>query len=331
MQIDEKKEIIDYLQSFIKKSGSIHEEDIFTQIIRNLLTQIKEKGKSVILIIDDLDRIDPEHIFRILNIFAAHFDSPSYKCEQNKFGFNQIMLVCDLKNIRNIFYNKYGQNVDFTGYIDKFYSKDVFVFDNIRVLQDTIHNVLSCINYCSISKTSLCHPGEEDYLFKLLSEFISNCVLNIRDLEKVWKLDYSFNSKIITLNNNQKKSTKQFYELILIDFLIHFFGDIENLKMAIHKIKKSNLKGDLVNNNIKECLKILTLFAQDQHDFHYIKAIPNRFLDKHTNQTIEFRVMNSVRNDVYWLENQYEGSKTFNYFELLYDVIEMAQTKKYLN
>ena len=40
----------------------------------NLIDQLKKDGKKTVLIIDDLDRIDPEHIFRLLNVFAAHLD-----------------------------------------------------------------------------------------------------------------------------------------------------------------------------------------------------------------------------------------------------------------
>ena len=51
---------------------------------QKFLEEIRNKKKNV-LVIDDLDRIDPEHIFRILNILSVHnnhFDS------ENKFSFD---------------------------------------------------------------------------------------------------------------------------------------------------------------------------------------------------------------------------------------------------
>ena len=85
-------------------------------------------NKKVILVIDDLDRIDPEHIFRILNILSVHNDFENQ--QEHKFGFDKTILVCDIANIRNIYRAKYGINVDFNGYIDKFYSKEIYYFHN---------------------------------------------------------------------------------------------------------------------------------------------------------------------------------------------------------
>jgi KAP family P-loop domain len=334
IQVDEKKGILAYLESFTKEAGSIHEEDIFTQIIRNLLNQIKEKGKKTILIIDDLDRIDPEHIFRLLNIFAAHFDSPSYRCEENKFGFSQIMLVCDLNNIRNIFFNKYGQNVDFTGYIDKFYSKDVFVFDNLRIVEDTILNVLKSIQYCNISKIHIAGMGKHrGLILKILEELVRSHSLNLRDLEKVWKLKYTFQSKEILCVNLRKMYSLQFYELILIDFLASFFGDVENLKMAVTKTINSNIFSGYNKNNQYECATILTLILQDVHFFEtkrdfnatHILKVPNFSFKLEYDHDSDLCFINADQP-----RPEHENINT-NFFELFLKVIEMAQTKNYIN
>jgi Cdc6-like AAA superfamily ATPase len=69
--------LVDFLDTEQKKDGSLFENDLITSLIRTILIRIKEKtGNENILIIDDLDRIDPEHIFRLLNVFAAHLDDP---------------------------------------------------------------------------------------------------------------------------------------------------------------------------------------------------------------------------------------------------------------
>ncbi|MCG6188746.1 P-loop NTPase fold protein [Maribellus maritimus] len=97
------------------------------------LAEPEKEGESKlkkVLIIDDLDRLDPEHIFRLFNIFSAHFDQVHYyensDKNDNKFGFDKIIFVCDIENIRKIFAHKYGSEVDFSGYIDKFYSTEIF-------------------------------------------------------------------------------------------------------------------------------------------------------------------------------------------------------------
>lgn len=88
------------------------------------------------LVIDDLDRIDPEHVFRILNIFAAQFDQKDgNKVSSNKFGFDRIVLVCHYENLKKIFQHKYGLNTDFSGYVDKYFSKSKFEFDSREIIQ----------------------------------------------------------------------------------------------------------------------------------------------------------------------------------------------------
>src|SRR5699024_5058859 len=108
---DEQASVIVYLEGFTKQVGSIYEEDFYSQLILQLVDQLKslqsdtKESKETILIIDDLDRIDPDHIFRILNVLSAQIDRPGF---DNKFGFDKIVLVFDQYNVRNIFENRYG-------------------------------------------------------------------------------------------------------------------------------------------------------------------------------------------------------------------------------
>lgn len=112
------------------------EYDHVSQFIADKLEEIgkissdNEPLKRV-LIIDDLDRLDPEHIFRLFNVFSAHFDLVNYysneeETKDNKFGFDKIIFVCDIENVRKLFAHKYGLGVDFSGYIDKFYSQQIY-------------------------------------------------------------------------------------------------------------------------------------------------------------------------------------------------------------
>lgn len=120
------EEILDYAGESEETVGSIYEHNYISKVINIFLKEIKNETKKNVLVIDDLDRIDPEHIFRILNILSAH---NNYLDSENKFNFDHIVLVCDIENIHKIFEHRYGQ-VDFDGYIDKFYSTDIFYFTN---------------------------------------------------------------------------------------------------------------------------------------------------------------------------------------------------------
>ena len=91
-----------------------------------------KKRKSV-LILDDFDRIDPEHIFRILNVFSSLLKldkDGNSQVDDNKFGFDYVIIVGDKANVENIFRHRYGQDVDFSGYFDKFFSTHPYEFDN---------------------------------------------------------------------------------------------------------------------------------------------------------------------------------------------------------
>jgi len=134
--------LIDFFDKLENQEGSIFEENVVSKTIEKILAQSNEDEENVLLI-DDLDRIDPEHIFRILNVFAAHFDRRNKMHSKNKFGFDKVILVCDIENIRNIFAAKYGANTDFNGYIDKFYSYEIFCYSIRNAIQSFAQGMIN--------------------------------------------------------------------------------------------------------------------------------------------------------------------------------------------
>ena len=102
VKIDEEEDIQSFLDSIKNRKGSIYEMDSESRLIFDLLTRIKSnrKDSESILVIDDLDRLDPDHIFRLFNLFSANDD----RFGKNKFGFDKIIFVCDIENIRKIFH-----------------------------------------------------------------------------------------------------------------------------------------------------------------------------------------------------------------------------------
>ena len=131
-----------FIKDFDVEKGSIYEFDAISQLIYNIISDYKESsGKKVVLIIEDLDRIDPAHIFRILNVFSAHFDNQLYG-ESNKYNFDKIITVCDYNNIKNIYHHVYGENTDFIGYISKFSNIEPFHYSLYNLLKEYITNHL---------------------------------------------------------------------------------------------------------------------------------------------------------------------------------------------
>lgn len=135
------------------QSNSIYEEDFVTKIIKDSIAEYKKQNneKKVVLVIEDLDRIDPAHIFRILNIFSAHIDY-CYKYGVrpeptdvigNKFGFDNVIFVADFNNVRKIFSHFYGEQTDFNGYIGKFLSSAPYNYSIREIRANYIYDYLA--------------------------------------------------------------------------------------------------------------------------------------------------------------------------------------------
>ena len=109
----------DYLNGFYGKMGSISECDAFTYLIQKSLERMMAKS---VLIIEDLDRIDPAHLFRIMNVLSSQVDNPYYSevPNGNKFGFDKIILVMDYEIARHLFHHFYGKEANYEGYMNKF-------------------------------------------------------------------------------------------------------------------------------------------------------------------------------------------------------------------
>lgn len=123
-----------YLSTF--DENSVYENDIITKIIRDNIQAYQNKhNKKVVLVIEDMDRLDPAHLFRIMNVFSAHMDY-GYRSLQstddtlidNKFGVSNVVFVMHAENTEAIFHHFYGNGADYEGYMSKFYNKDIFHF-----------------------------------------------------------------------------------------------------------------------------------------------------------------------------------------------------------
>lgn len=141
---------VNIIDNLSEGAGNIYELDSISYLIAK---SIINQDKKSVLIIEDLDRIDPAHLFRILNIFSAHIDR-EYLCSEkkifkageeiefdtlpNKFGFNKIIFVMDAVTTREIFTKFYG-NANYEGYISKFFSKYIFEYS----ITDYAHDLLN--------------------------------------------------------------------------------------------------------------------------------------------------------------------------------------------
>jgi hypothetical protein len=249
--LTDQDKIITYLQEFTQIKGSITEEDLYTQMISALVNQLKENGKEIILIIDDLDRIDPEHVFRIMNVLAAHVDI-KMDSEQNKFDFDKIILVCDIDNIRRIFANRYGADVDFSGYIDKFYSRSIFHYDLSAEMIKSVNQVFNAVvldygrHEMSLGEVRKDVAGA--IIKQILHSFLQYNLISIRVLKRIFFNSQNLRERTIWKKGDYNSLTNSDIELVkAIDFLLFLFQDYEQL---IEKCKILINKDVLILDNV---------------------------------------------------------------------------------
>lgn len=127
------------IENFIKEiaKNPVSGQDVVTEIIQQGIAAYKKEhpDKKIVLIIEDMDRMDPAHLFRILNVFSAHIDY-NYRFDANanqpyvgnKFGLDKVIFVMSYENAKHIFHHLYGEGSDFNGYIGKFCSSNIFTY-----------------------------------------------------------------------------------------------------------------------------------------------------------------------------------------------------------
>ena len=120
----------------LERNNSLYLEDATTRLIRQSLSEWRQREKKrVVLIVEDLDRLDPQHLFRILNVFSAHMDyiyrngdTPTDSLLGSRFGFDSIVFVLEFENLRRLFAHFYGDETSFGGYISKFIPQGYFEY-----------------------------------------------------------------------------------------------------------------------------------------------------------------------------------------------------------
>lgn len=252
------KRLKSFETDFTSQRNTYLERNFITQAISQSLKEIKSKSKQEnVLIIEDFDRLDPAHIFRILNIFSAHnFDNE----RGNKFGFDKIIIVCDLNNIKKIYSHFYGMDTDFSGYIDKFYSLEPYEFDNREAITFHLKNTLK-----------LSFP---DYavntLVEILILLIQQNKLNLRRILKTPLIPISESKSMFTFNYDKwsteslSRTLPQYIEcdtisinsgdvplIYIIRILKTYFESYEIIIELLLNLGKQNIQ---FNDSKKECL-----------------------------------------------------------------------------
>lgn len=225
-----------FCDSFSDQKGSCYELDLITEIIIQSLKRFKatQHTKKVVLIIEDMDRLDPAHLFRLLNIFSAHLDRYNiYKNTSslkeyvlsNKFGFDNIVTVFDFDNAKRIFTHFYGKDANFEGYINKFTSSYPFNYSIIEIAHFNFWKVFKDETSLNIELMSGIYI---DKVKKHLKE------LSVRDIACILK---GYNDLI-------KKG-----EISTTSFIVQKKG---TLTSTIALLQMAGIRRDLISNFINE-------------------------------------------------------------------------------
>lgn len=227
------KGLVEKYEDIIRKKNTL-EPDYISSLIKEKIIQNKG-GKKSVLILDDIDRVDPEHIFRILNILSAHFEMDN----ENKFGFDAIIVVADYSNLKHIFYHRYGIKTDFSGYIDKFYTITPYYFDNKKAIIARVDEIVKSIKN---QDPGLNSAIEESGYIKLFLQHIftrttNNDIVNLRQLLK------ANNFQLIELRKGSFREDRfadNFQQIfdIAIKIAIHSFSNTDIFIEKIETIKQ---------------------------------------------------------------------------------------------
>lgn len=281
---NDRDEIKDFMTEIEAQAGSIYQKDIITIIIQSIL----KKVSNTVLIIDDLDRIDPEHLFRILNILAAHNDIENE--ESNKFGFDKIITVFDIDNVKQIFCTKYGAKVDFVGYINKFYSKEVFHFDITWELCDKLFEVFenTTVEYTNNKHEKFRSGYAYKRIMPILIYLIEKKKVSIRDIKKInhaIKVNESYEKKYNKLHEDIRWGASQPY-FIAYEFLSKLVGGRMELRNIIDEFKAENYIISLeyqtsLDLTIKEIFAdYLNLCLNAKHESNTIQSVKSDLLNR---------------------------------------------------
>lgn len=311
-------------------SNFLLEYDNVSQLIANKLNEIADAGESKeslkkVLVIDDLDRLDPEHIFRLFNVFSAHFDHVNYysneeEIKDNKFGFDKIVFVCDIENIRKIFAYKYGTGVDFSGYIDKFYSNQIYHFNKDKSVQKYINDIFK-----SYESTYPQKGGDQSSIISIVKlifrDLIEAKCVNHRIIQNITERKIRFRQPYsISFWSPSYVRNYEFVFIQVLDFLYDIFGkNYIALHEAIKRATelKKNSANSLIYKHIIHMLPFLTLEVIEGNVEHiwrhpqYSDSISYQ-IEKGMEDVYSAKIKNE---EIKWL-------KYLNYYSLLLLVVE---------
>lgn len=252
---------------FINQKGGLYEHDAYTKMIESGIEYIgnptkPQGGKKPVLIIEDLDRIDPGHLFRILNVLGAHIDTNK---DENKFGFENIVVALDYITTEHIFHHFYGQDANYYGYMSKFMSCYPFEYSIKEIAKDYVYDYIE--KECKVPR-NIAFKIDVGFKYEksvrqpeILDSYLNK--ISVRDIAHALdNINNQFIEDTIILRDSFKVSTNS--------GLIKFLSLIKRLGIDF---QKAQLYKTILNLRDKSILDLLGIFILIDENFDINKEI----------------------------------------------------------
>lgn len=242
----DKYSIESYFGNFSKMRGGVYEQDLFTAAIKAAISKIQEQHRKCVLIIEDLDRIDPGHLFRILNVLGAHIDED---VNTNKFGFDNIVAVLDYEITRHIFYHFYSKDANYDGYMAKFICQNIFEYS---IIQEARNQLMQYIrDECKLDDFTITTYGWDNDSSKFDEATISRKIkeMSVRDIVRVLDVKNIVKEREVTLALNRKVSLQDVPVINLLGLFMRMdfkYSPNTLVEMLMNKMEHFKLLGNSI-------------------------------------------------------------------------------------
>ena len=182
-------------------------------------------------------------------------------------------------------------DVDFSGYIDKCYSKEIFHFINIENTIKEISNIMLSMKSDYENDLKSLKSFSSKACYALLSAFLRSDTINLRTLLKIQEKVYN-NNRIIYISRTAHL-TNDFVSLSVFDFLKTIFSSLIDLEESIIKLTPKDIAG--FEEDISVCFIALSDYEKNKFksgNYHYTDnieySLQNRYFPELIHNTHDF-------------------------------------------
>ena len=263
---------VDKVSSYKDLVDEIFTTDKIKDSLNKLLDEISNK-KRILVIIDELDRCNPDFAVRLIETIKHFYNN-------DKLVF---LLSSNNKELAHTVSKFYGDKFDGYGYLNKIYDF-VFTLNEINT-EDYIKYIIKVtfsneaitsyiIDFCDKFKFGMREINRYVKYISLLSNYFNNSDLTMNKKEK-YVIKYIFMPYCIALKIEDIESYNEFINGNKIDEIINMTKDNTNIKDDIKYIIENN-DDEFIEKFIKDVYNKYFISIKNEYN---IKRVRNEFID----------------------------------------------------